>query len=407
MPSRKKKSQPDPRSYATTSIPKAKEQPQEPTSSPRKDQLVPTTEDVPGPLETLTESSLPMEMLTATSVPTAMSMPTATPHRLKENWRERPSGMTPEQARELSKRLLQCQTKLGLVASVHLEKVNMRTGDHSDLARTVYSWIFEAHHVVMGDMNCSWASMIGGAQLDVGHSSKPKANLSAQTQEAWVKPHTHAVAIRKGGTYLPGLTVEKEPRWKGDKITVDPPAFDLVVVSRPMQVQPLDKQPGKAFQTAKLPRKQIQTLKWPSDHTSVVAEVKITSRSLDLLRVATWNVADPFYFSQFWPDAEFGFDRTQEDSRLLAIEQHVEELLSVADVIGLQEVPATLVKQLIHNGIQHQFEVQWVSAPSSEDEEWYLQCAGDRGHSSEGVTSGTLPPVAHDMLFCRAAIAVS
>ena len=102
-----------------------------------------------------------------------------------------------------------------------------------------------------------------------------------------------------------------------------------------------------------------------------------------------------------WPDAAFGFDLEQEDARLLAIERHVQELLNVADVIGLQEVPAALVKQLVRKGEQQAFEVQWLSAPSDKDAEWYVPAAGRRGRSSEGEPASSLPPVAHDMMFCR------
>ena len=388
------------------SLPKAKQH----------EAIVGLEEDLPAaPAETL----VPMEDAQATLEMTASLDTTAKPPSeplltastpkvklppLKKNWKEWPRGMTEKQATELSRRLLQCETTLGLVASVHLEKVSVRTGEHADVGRNIYSWIFESHHIVMGDMNCTWGSMIGGARLDYGSAaSKPKPGLSGQTQEAWVKPVTHASATRKGGTYLPGITVEKVRRWQGDKVTIDPPAFDIVVVSRPMQVAALAKQPGKSFQATKLPRKQMQTLGWPSDHTSVVAQVKIPG-SPQMMTVATWNVADPFYHSRFWPDADFGFDLEKEDSRLVSIERHVEELLGMADVIGLQEVPSDLVKRLVLKGMQHSFDIQWLCTPSDKDEEWYVVAVGRRGHSSEGLPT-LLPPTAHDMMFCRQSVA--
>ena len=119
----------------------------------------------------------------------------------------------------------------------------MRTGEHADLGRTIYSWIFDAHHIVMGDMNCEWRSMIGGAVMDYGWTpAKPGV---APSQEPWVKPETHSAAIRPGGTYLPGITQEKTPRYnkKGEKIgttAVSPPAFDLVVLQDDRMMQPAE-----------------------------------------------------------------------------------------------------------------------------------------------------------------------
>ena len=180
--------------------------------------------------------------------------------------------MSAEEAVSFVKRLLSCETWLGIVASVHLEKVNMRTGSNAELGRKVYSWIFDAHHVVMGDMNTTWGAMIGGAAFDFGSGVS-----HATPKEAWVRPETHASAVRPGGTYLPGLAQPKMPRWKGDRVTIEPPTFDLVVVGRPLSVELLPKQPGKRFVPAKLPRELMQKLPpdgWPSDHTSVVAVVE-------------------------------------------------------------------------------------------------------------------------------------
>ena len=320
------------------------------------------------------------------------------PPALRKDWKCGPVGMDARDAKELSRRLLQCETTFGVVASVHLERVSMRNGSNMELGRCVYSWIFDAHHVVLGDMNCEWRNMIGGAHL--GEHSRP--------MEAWVKPDTHTAAVRTGGTYLPGLTEPKKPRWKGDPVAITPPTFDLVVVARPLSVELLPKQPGRKFTPAKLPRLLMQSLGWPSDHTSVVAVVKSMSLTSQLT-VATWNVADPFYFARFWPDAAFGFDFDQEDSRLNAIKGHVEQLLDLADVVGLQEVPADLVERLVRCGSGRDFESQWVAAPSEKDTEWYDSAVGKRGCSSAvgGIAAALpLPPVAHDMLLARRAVLV-
>ena len=394
---KKKKSAPDPSRYATVSIPKAKSE--EPS-------LMQTEPSDPSTTAAAASSSASPAAALAANDPVEAQLsnaalvgtPVPPPSALCKDWKRGPVGMDERDAKELSRRLLQCETTFGVVASVHLERVSMREGSNMEIGRRVYSWIFDAHHVVLGDMNCEWRNMIGGAHL--GKHSRP--------MEAWVKPDTHTAAVRTGGTYLPGLTEPKKPRWKGERVAITPPTFDLVVVTRPLSVELLPKQPGRKFTPAKLPRLLMKPLGWPSDHTSVVAVVKSMSRTSQLT-VATWNVADPFYFAEFWPDAAFGFDFDQEDSRLNAIEDHVEQLLSLADVVGLQEVPADLVERLVRCGSGLDFESQWVAAPSDKDTEWYEAAVGKRGCSSAvgGIAAALpLPPVAHDMLLARRAVLV-
>ena len=394
---KKKKSAPDPSRYATVSIPKAK------SEEPSLMQTEPS--DPSTTAAAASRSASPAAALAANDPVEAqlsnaalVGTPVPPPPALRKDWKRGPVGMDERDAKELSRRLLQCETTFGVVASVHLERVSMREGSNMEIGRRVYSWIFDAHHVVLGDMNCEWRNMIGGAHL--GEHSRP--------MEAWVKPDTHTAAVRTGGTYLPGLTEPKKPRWKGESVAITPPTFDLVVVTRPLSVELLPKQPGRKFTPAKLPRLLMKPLGWPSDHTSVVAVVKST-RLTSQLTVATWNVADPFYFAEYWPDAAFGFDFDQEDSRLNAIEDHVEQLLSLADVVGLQEVPADLVERLVRCGSGLDFESQWVAAPSDKDTEWYEAAVGKRGCSSAigGIVAALpLPPVAHAMLLARRAVLV-
>ena len=76
------------------------------------------------------------------------------------NWQTWPQS-TPLQERDLRKRVLQAETQVGIVASVHLDKVNMSTGENASLARSVYTWVFDCHDIVMGDCNSEWQYMIG------------------------------------------------------------------------------------------------------------------------------------------------------------------------------------------------------------------------------------------------------
>ena len=183
----------------------------------------------------------------------------------RADWRQ-PPEMAPAVATELWKRLLQAETTIGVVGSVHLEKVGPER--NRTLARTVYRWIFDAHDVVMGDMNCKWQYMI--------------------EQDAAVDASTHAHATRP--SYLPGLEQHSLDRYTGKPRPIEPPGFDIIVVTRPLAVELLPKQPGAKFTACKLPRSLMKSLQWPSDHTSVVATVR--GKGSTSLTFATWNVAE-------------------------------------------------------------------------------------------------------------------
>lgn len=313
-----------------------------------------------------------------------------------------PPELTPEQATELSKRVLQVDTRIGLLASVHLSKVNTLTGENVGLARTAYKWIFDAHDVVMGDCNTEWALMVGADDPTRSSSSSKSAAKIVNTirQGAWVSGTTHTCVHRP--SYLPAKPNSSLP------IQLKP--IDLIVVKRPpfsVSLQP--KQPGpKLPATCKFPRGLMKSTRWPSDHLPVVAAVK--KPGMVDLKVATWNVADPHYFARFFEEGPgMGFDWQPEPERLEAILQQVVTLLTIADVIGLQEVPAGLVARLAASGASRQFHVQWVAAPSLYDKDSYATVVGKRGDSLKIVACAqdpshdldSLPQVAHDMLFTR------
>ena len=392
MGTRKTVAPPDPCRCATTSIIKPKTSHEDAKAAEIGTALL-VQPDPPPQIESLTING----PLAPEPQPPPLPPPKALP-RMPKSWKELPVDATSEMGKELLKRLLQCETTFGVIATVHLEKVEMWTGKNASVARTVYSWIFDAHHIVMGDMNCVWGNMIGGAPLDFG------PNTSYDAMEAWVNPLTHRAAIRPCGTYLPSVTEPKKPRFPGDKITIAPPTFDIVVVAQHLKVEllPEKEQPGMKFLPAKLPRNLMNSLPWPSDHTSVVARVS-TMHSTSSLTVATWNVADPHYFGRWYPLADLGFIKSEEKSRLLAIDRHVSQLLRLADVVGLQEVPSALVETLARRGDLEGFEVQWAVHVSGKDE-LYEKLVGIRGCSSdEGGISAAMPPppAPHTMLFAR------
>ena len=289
-----------------------------------------------------------------------------------------------------SKRILSCQTLTGKLAVVHLERVGAT--ENKTIARTVYKHIFDAHDVVMGDMNTRWKFMIEetGAVDAISHSY---ATLQS--------------------TYLPG---HREPAtWpNGDpKPGYQPPAFDLVVVKRPLATSCIehmnDKHAvlGPKIPPLLIPRTFMKTTGWFSDHVPVMAKVRATVGAQ--ITVATWNVADPHYFAQWWPDAGFGFEQDKEEERVRLVEKHVHKLLAVCDVVGLQEVPVAIVSSLIAHAVAMGFEVKWVSAPSETDTNFasLLDVFGIYGYSAMLPSArAPIPPVPHLMLFWLPADAI-
>ena len=204
-----------------------------------------------------------------------------------DDLRKAPTGrnMLPSKADvfNTAKRILSCQTAIGRVATVHLEKTGLQ---NMALAETIYRpFIFAKHSVVMGDMNTTWRRLIDE------HGAVPAT--------------THACATLPS-TYLPGQ--QEQQRCANGDIRAGGyhlPAFDLVVVKRPLSVQCLEKQLAPKVESLKIPRAFMASNNWPSDHFPVMATV----RAMDgqELVVGTWNVADPKYFGKYWPSAAFGF----------------------------------------------------------------------------------------------------
>jgi hypothetical protein len=317
-----------------------------------------------------------------------------------------PPNISIETQTALSKRLLRCETKFGVVCAVHLEKVNIARGVNANLGKNVYKWLFEAHHIILGDMNASWPTMSVRPHLERRDGKVPLATYG------WVDEKTHMHATRASGTYLPGVAVANAPRFQGDVVAIVPPAIDMVVVHRPLTVYALPerrdrqatgpRQLGAKFVPCKLPRTLMQNLPpcgWPSDHTSVMTTIQMHGATAKM-RVATWNVADPIYFGRFWPDAALGF--RDETPRLCAIRKHVLELLRNTDVLALQEVPHVLVSTLTRKGVNMEFSVGYVAAPSDKDKYMYDQCVGRRRNTDDGdLRDDDVPPVPHDMLLVR------
>ncbi len=176
--------------------------------------------------------------------PPAPSTPSATPSlshepknvrphqipKLALDWKVYPAGFTEHVKLALTKRLLRCETIFGVVCGVHLEKVNLARGINVNLGR-VYKWVFEAHHIVLGDMNAMWDVMSVRPHLERRDGSTPASTYG------WVNPKTHQHATRECGTYLPGEV--KTSRFSGKDVPINPSTFDNVVVHRPLTVYAL------------------------------------------------------------------------------------------------------------------------------------------------------------------------
>lgn len=392
----------DPRSlYQTTSVVKK-------DVSAEADDVAAEVDAPPSPEERVPSPPAPSPP-PATPSPTHEPKPVR-PHQIPKlalDWQVYPAEFSEHVKLALTKRLLRCETVFGVVCGVHLEKVNIARGINASLGKRVYTWVFEAHHIVLGDMNAAWDVMSVRPSLERRDGSTPASTYG------WVNPKTHQHATRESGTYLPGVEEVKVPRFPGDVVAINPSTFDNVVVHRPLAVYALPerrdrhvkgpRQLGAKFVPCKLPRALMASLPpngWPSDHTSVMATVRSQGTSMTMC-VATWNVADPHYFGTWWPSAALGFDKRTEPARLVRVQEHCVELLENTDVLALQEVPHSLVGALLRVGVRLGFFVEYVAAPSEQDPQ-YMSCVGRR-YTTDGDTSADddLPSCAHDMLFVR------
>eukprot|EP00967_Tisochrysis_lutea_P023802 scaffold27316_cov32-Tisochrysis_lutea.AAC.2 len=134
-------------------------------------------------------------------------------------------------------------------------------------------------------------------------------------------------------------------------------SFDQVVINKKnglVAVELAEKQVAHLQKVRVFPRKQI--LNRPdlcSDHVSVEAVVR--KRNGEKIRCATWNVADPWYFGRFIPQAALGFAKNDESLRLAQIRGHVSILLRRSDCVALQEVPHALAPFLEDDASQAGF----------------------------------------------------
>lgn len=176
--------------------------------------------------------------------------------QLMADWRQVPDVPHSDDPRELEKSLLRVQTRLGLMASVHLDKVRFYPGGELNVAcgRMAYRWLFDAHDLVMGDMNIRHDQMVSDNGMVRASDSQ------------------HTCAKLSPGSYLPGLT-EPAKDFRGRPKACMPQSWDLVVTKRPVVAELSPKQRGKRLTKSWEPRALMCSLRWPSGHTSVLASV--------------------------------------------------------------------------------------------------------------------------------------
>ena len=209
------------------------------------------------------------------------------------------------------KRVMVAHGPMGTLAACHLASLR----HNREIAKTAHRWLFDTYDVVLGDFNATH-----GAMLDV--------SVAGTT-------HDHATMP----SYLPAPSYS---------VAAWPPSFDQVVVRRPLQVALADAQMWKLQKVKLWPRKQMWSRCIPSDHVPVEAVVRGVAGANEL-RVATWNVADPWYYNQHHNDntpAE-GFERQFEAERCSLVLQTVGTLVERNQVVALQEVPHMLVQRVV------------------------------------------------------------
>ena len=106
--------------------------------------------------------------------------------------------------------------------------------------------------------------------------------------------------------------------------------------------------------------------------------------------------------------AGLGFGWQPEQARLASILYNIRRVFNNnVDVIGLQEVPAAILYDVVALATEFNAHTDWVAAPSSEDTDNYELYVGRRGSSatlaafSEAERAAALAPVPHKVLITR------
>lgn len=206
---------------------------------------------------------------------------------------------------ELREGVLRTRTKLGWVAACHLSPVH----NSSSAVLQAHRYLFSQTDIVLGDMNAHHVHMHDsfGATCKCVHMP----------------------------SYLPSCE---------NASAMTPPAFDMCVYKVPKLSATLAPKQVTRLQKIKgCPRDAIASRGLSSDHVSVEFLVDFHGT---VARCATWNVADPEYYSHTFPSALAGFDLEKEGERQRQVVQQIVTLLSRNDIVALQEVPRAIASEV-------------------------------------------------------------
>ena len=190
------------------------------------------------------------------------------------------------------------------------------------------------HDVILGDLNTMWKHLephIGSTYHDVSFPS-----------------------------YFPSKVFDS---------VGDPPDFDHILLHKDKGSVAAVAPQIKTLTSGRDHRKIMQQDGWCSDHVPIEAHLWLGEAHH--IRVATFNVADPFYFANFHPSPVAshivrGFRRNQEANRLRHIRAVIHTLIQSNVIVALQEVPVSLA-QVLRKDFEKTVRILEASDKSSKD----------------------------------------
>lgn len=81
--------------------------------------------------------------------------------------------------------------------------------------------------------------------------------------------------------------------------------------------------------------------------------------TLAVMQCVTFNMADPVFWSRFYPNAASGFEKLHERQRAPKLVDIVQLFLGKYDLVCLQEVPAAMAEHLHALAVSCGFGVGW------------------------------------------------
>lgn len=210
----------------------------------------------------------------------------------------------------------------------HFDPIHKEKNAHAQMKP-----IFAECNIVIGDLNSGWYRLTG----------RNKYNIVPLLQPGEFGHVYNPIS------YLP--SVRPNPR----DASID------MIISKYIQPVPIDV--GVDFGRIadySSPRDMMKDINFPSDHLPIKASLAGAGRIV----VAFWNVADPIFWSQFYPDAMNGFTMAGENVRLNSIVEWVNRLLEGCDILGLAEVPISLIPKLQNLAGGREMQIKYTSEHS-------------------------------------------